>query len=147
MTLTRYIFRLVLSHVFCLQPTHRSAHDQKTARCNRCRTLQIRGTSSVAGRNHRLRTIRKLPRREPLSQTRPGGALPLWPSAPRHQMSADTNPTSISGDFSSCNPRAAPRTWFGNPYLNRYGAHSKLIPQARMHYWVAKSSRASFWIG
>ena len=107
------------------------------------RNLQIGGTSSVAGRNHRLRTIRKLPRREPLSQTRPGGALPLWPSAPHHQMSADTNPTSISRDFSSCNPRAAPRTWFGNPYLNRYGAHSKHIPQARMDYWVAKSSRAS----
>ena len=48
-----------------------------------------------------------------------------------------------AGSSVPCNPRVAPRTWFGNPYLNRYGAHSKHIPQARMYYWVAKSSRAS----
>ena len=43
-----------------------------------------------------------------------------------------------------CTPGSAPETSFGYPLLNRMGAHSRHVPQARMLYWVTNSFRASF---
>ena len=85
--------------------------------------------------------------RKPLPQTRPGGSLPLWPSAPHHRMSADTNPTSISRDFSSCTSsqghplRVTPSST--PPNRGPKGASHRHVPQARTLYWPANSSRAS----
>ena len=47
----------------------------------------------------------------------------------------------------TCNPRtpgSAPRTSFGYPLLNRMGAQTRHVPQARMLYWVSEVQQGQF---
>ena len=111
---------------------------------------RLNGTAQALGEpvevNHLRRTIHRVPggSHSPRPTRRlnpPTSAVGLTSSGCQTEIHF-RHP--ISEDFVVPDkPGAAPRTWFGNPYLNRYGAHSKHMPQASMLYWVAKSSRAS----